>query len=133
MSDFVSVIVKLKQLPDPFTHDDILEQLRLSAILCQETFGKGGNPYATIIEDYIGATNSPESGPFVRCKIDKTFGQALEYIESIGGNPLIGIVKVEWYGQEMFQTGIDDDGNPVNLGVIGSLPMYHEPIIEEEV
>lgn len=83
------------------------------------TFGKGGNPDAPIVEEHLGFVNTPLTPDgYVRCLIDQSFGVALDYIESVGGSTTADLIHVEWEGQEMFQTGVDADGNPEYLGMI---------------
>lgn len=85
---------------------------------CLSVFGKGGNPDALIIEEFIGFVNSPIQNGYIRAMIDKSFGMALEYIQENGGSELVDLIKVEWEGQEMFQVGEDESGNPIHLGIV---------------
>jgi hypothetical protein len=39
---------------------------------------------------------------------------ALEYIEESGGNEIAELIRVEWLGQDVVDTGaVDDDGNQI--------------------
>ena len=97
----------------------------------QTTFGKGGNPDATIIEDYIGYTNTPLSNGYFRATFDPAYATAMEYIESIGGAETVQMILVEWDGQTEF---ITDPETGEQLGFHNHIPMAPkpEPIIEED-
>lgn len=88
------------------------------------TFGEGGNPEAPIPEEYLGFVNTPMTPEgYIRCSVKEAFGVALDYIKSIGGANTIELIKVEHEGQEMFQTGVDAEGDPEWLGMINGVPM----------
>jgi hypothetical protein len=100
-----------------------IEQVAQEAL---EVFGRGGNPTAEQIEGFLGYVNTPIQGDgYVRVLIGTEFGQALEYIHENYGSPNADLVRVEWLGQDivgeeeqLFQTSIDEEGNPVYLGRI---------------
>ena len=76
----------------------------------EQVFGEGGNPQATQVEEYIGLVNTPPVNGYVRVLIPEADAQTLE---AIGSSPNADLVRVEWNGQEEFDTG-----NGELLGVI---------------
>ena len=108
------------RIEDGFTEADAATEVKA-------TFGEGGNPLAPIAEEYLGFVNTPATSlGYVRVKVKKTFGAALDYIKSIGGAITIELLSVEWSGQEMYQVGLDAEGNPEWLGMINGVPMKSE-------
>jgi len=122
----ISCIGKVK-VPDDTTLIPVAQEILDTLLL-------GGNvdPDA-IIEERVGFVNTPISNGYFRTSFDPAYASALQWIKDNGGAETVDLISIEWEGQEMFQTGIDADGNPEYLGVIGSLPMKPEPIIEEEI
>lgn len=92
-----------------------------------EVFGKGGNPTAPIIEEYIGYVNTPVINGYCRAGFDSQFTTALQCIKEIDGADSCEIISVEVEGQEMYQVGtiIDQDGvdHPEYLGMIVGVDM----------
>ena len=90
-----------------------------------EVFGKGGNPDAPIIEEYVGYVNTPLCNGYVRAAFEPQFTGALQYIKEIDGADSCEIISVEVDGQEMYQVGtiIDQDGveQPDYLGMIAGV------------
>lgn len=91
------------------------------------TLGKGGNPDATVVEDFVGWTNSPTLGPCYRSSFDEAYAYALEYIRDNGGAETFEIIDIEWEGQKMFYYEVDPETGPEPLGMIGNCSVYHEP------
>lgn len=90
----------------------------------KSTLGLGGNPTPDIIiEERVGFVNTPISNGYFRTAFDPAYASALQWIKDNGGAETVDLISIEWEGQEMFQTGIDAEGNPEYLGLIGSLPM----------
>ena len=118
----ITVICKLK---DGFTIIDAAQEVKA-------TLGKGGNPDALVIEDYIGYTNCPTLGPYFRASFDEAYAVALQHIKDTGGATTCEIINIEWEGQKMFQTGVDADGNPEWLGMISNVGVYQEASAEVE-
>ena len=114
----ITVICKLK---DGFTVVDAAQEVKA-------TLGKGGNPDALIIEDYIGYTNCPTCNGYFRASFDPAYAAALQYIKDNGGAQTVELIDIEWEGQKMFQTGVDADGNPEWLGMISNCSVYQEPV-----
>lgn len=87
-----------------------------------ELLGKGGNPAAPIIEEYVGFVNTPICNGYFRTSFDPAYATALQWIKDNGGAETVELISIEWDGQEMFQTGviIDQDGleQPDYLGMI---------------
>lgn len=97
----------------------------------KSTLGLGGNPNPNIIiEERIGFVNTPISNGYFRTSFDPAYATALQWIKDNGGAETVELISIEWEGQEMFQTGVDADGNPEWLGLIGSLPMKQIEEIE---
>lgn len=119
----ISCIAKIKDVEDT-TLIPVAEEI-------QSTLGAGGNadPEA-IIEERVGFVNTPISNWYFRTSFDPAYATALQWIKDNGGAETVELISIEWDGQEMFQTGIDADGNPEWLGLIGGLPMKQ---IEEEI
>ena len=114
----ITVICKLK---DGFTIYDAAQEVK-------DTLGKGGNPNAQVIEDYVGYTNCPTIGPYFRASFEEAYATALEYIQSIDGAETCEIIDIEWDGQKMFYYEIDPEVGPEPLGMISNCPIYHEPM-----
>lgn len=113
----ITVICKLK---DGFTIADAATEVKA-------TLGKGGNPEAQVIEDYIGWTNSPTLGPYLRASFDEAYATALEYIKDTGGATTCDIIDIEWEGQKMFYHELDLEP----LGMIANCTIYQEPVEAE--
>lgn len=114
----ITVICKLK---DGFTIVDAAKEVK-------DTLGKGGNPDATVIEDYVGYTNVLTLGPYFRASFDEAYAVALEYLQSIDGAETCEIIDIEWEGQRMFYHEIDPEVGLEPLGMIGNCPIYQEPV-----
>lgn len=133
----ITCVVKLKDRP-------IVEQLEGSTPLSpwytlteaaaevKSTLGKGGNPDAQVIEDYIGHTNCPTLGPYFRASFDEAYAVALQYIKDTGGAETCEIISVEWEGQKMFYVEVDPAIGPEPLGMISNCTVYQEPVEAEE-
>lgn len=107
----ITVICKLK---DGFTIADTAKEVKA-------TLGKGGNPDAQVVEDFIGYTNCPTLGPYFRASFDEAYAAALEYLQSIDGATTCEIIDIEWEGQKMFYHDLEP------LGMISNCAIYHEP------
>jgi hypothetical protein len=94
MTNTVEAIIKFKP---PYDTDTTLGFIAL-ATFAKETFGEGGNPEASQVEDYLGYVNTPPLKGYVRTRIGKAYGVALEYIEEQGGSPVAELIRVEWPG-----------------------------------
>lgn len=109
--DKLTVICKLKE---GHTISD-------AAMEVWQLLGKGGNPNAPIIEEYVGFVNTPISNGYFRSQFDAEHLPYLEGIQEIDASDAVEIIKIEYDGQEMFQTGthIDQDGTeqPEYLGM----------------
>lgn len=116
MSGLITTICKLK---DGYT-------IRDNAIEVLETLGKGGNPDAQVIEDFIGYTNCPTLGSYFRASFDEAYATALQYIKDTGGAETCEIIEIEWYGQKMLYTEVDPAVGPEPLGMISNCRVYEE-------
>lgn len=114
----ITVICKLK---DGFTIADAATEVKA-------TLGKGGNPDALVIEDYIGWTNSPTLGPYFRASFDEAYAVALQYIKDTGGAETCEVVDIEWDRQRMFYVEVDPAVGPEPLGMLASCAVYPEPV-----
>lgn len=110
----ITVICKLK---DGFTIVDAAAEVKT-------TLGKGGNPDAQVIEDFIGYTNCPTLGPYFRASFDEAYAVALQYIKDTSGAETCEIIDIEWDGQKMFY--VDVGAEP--LGMISNCAVYQEPV-----
>lgn len=119
----ISCIAKIKDVEDT-TLIPVAEEI-------QSTLGAGGNiDPGAIIEERVGFVNTPISNGYFRTSFDPAYATALQWIKDNGGAETVDLISIEWEGQEMFQTGIDADGNPEWLGLIGSLPVKQIEEIE---
>lgn len=110
MTDYVTAILKLKPPydADPSTAVDLLAQWS------NETYGEGGLPGDSVFENRLGFVNSTVSSAYLRTRIGKAYGLALEWVEAQGGSPIAELIRVEWRGQDMTDTGeVDADGNAI--------------------
>ena len=119
----ITVICKLK---DGFTIIDAAQEVKA-------TLGKGGNPDAQVIEDYIGYTNcqtlgNEETGVHYRASFDEAYAAALQYIKDTGGAETCDIIDIEWDGQKMFYVEVDPAVGPEPLGMISNCAVYQEPV-----
>ena len=110
----ITVICKLK---DGFTIVDAAAEVKT-------TLGKGGNPDAQVIEDFIGYTNCPTLGPYFCASFDEAYAVALQYIKDTSGAETCEIIDIEWDGQKMFY--VDVGAEP--LGMISNCAVYQEPV-----
>ena len=99
-------------------------------------FGKGGNPDATISEEYVGWVNTaPTPDGYFRAAFDEAYATACQYIADNGGAETVELIRIEWDGQEMFQVGeyLDQDGvlHPEYLAFIASCPMKQVEVVEK--
>ena len=115
----ITVICKLK---DGFTIIDAAREVKA-------TIGKGGNPDAQVIEDFIGYTNCPALGPYFRASFDEAYAVALQYIKDTSGAETCEIIDIEWDGQKMFY--VDLAVGPEPLGMISNCAVYQEPVEED--
>lgn len=118
----ITVICKLKE---GYTIADAAAEVKA-------TLGKGGNPDALVIEDFIGYTNCPTLGPYFRASFDEAYAVALQYIKDTGGAETCEIIDIEWEGQKMFLIEVDPAAGPEPLGVISNCAVYQEPVEVEE-
>lgn len=118
----ITVICKLKE---GFTIADAAQEVKTA-------LGKGGNPDAQVIEDYIGWTNTPQLGQYFRASFDEAYAAALEYLQCIDGATTCEIIDIEWDGQKMFYYELDPEVGPEPLGMISNCAIYHEPVEVEE-
>lgn len=133
----ITCIGKLKDRPiiegsedsEPLSPQYTLAEVAAEA---KETLGKGGNPGASIIEEFVGYTNCPTCNNYFRASFDPAYAAALQYIKDNGGAQTVELIAIEWDGQKMFQTGVDADGNPEWLGMISNVGVYHEASAEVE-
>lgn len=109
MTDYITSIEKLKP-PYDETPEDAVDLL---AEFVNETYGEGGLPGDPVFENRLGYVNTPVSHGYIRTRIGKAYGMALEYVEAQGGSPIAELIRVEWQGQDMVQTGTDADGNAI--------------------
>ena len=116
-----SVIEGSEDLSPQYTLAEVAEEVK-------KTLGKGGNPSASIIEEFVGYTNCPISNGYFRAVFDPAYAAALQYIRDNGGAQTVELIDIEWEGQKMFQTGVDADGNPEWLGMISNCSVYQEPV-----
>lgn len=98
-------------------------------------FGIGGNPYAPILEEYVGWVNTaPTSAGYFRAAFDEAYAAACQYIADNGGAETVELIKIELDGQEMFQVGeyLDQDGvlQPEYLAFIAGCPMKQVEVVE---
>ena len=117
----ITVICKLK---DGFTIVDAAAEV-------EATLGKGGNPDAQVIEDFVGYTNCPTLGPYFRASFDSAYAAALQYIKDTGGAETCEIIDIGWDGQEMFYGEVDPTVGAEPLGMISNCAVYQEPVEEE--
>lgn len=118
----ITVICKLK---DGFTIVDAAAEVLTD-------LGKGGNPDAQVIEDFIGYTNCPTLGPYYRASFDESYAVALQYIKDTGGAETCDIIDIEWDGQKMFYVEVDPAVGPEPLGMISNCAVYQVPVEVEE-
>ena len=117
----ITVICKLK---DSHTIADAAQEVK-------DTLGKGGNPDAQVIEDFVGYTNCPTLGLYFRASFDEAYATALQYIKDTDGAETCEIVDIEWDGQKMFLIEGDPDAGPEPLGMISNCAVYQEPVEAE--
>ena len=122
----ITVICKLK---DGFTIVDAAQEVK-------STLGKGGNPDAQVIEDFVGYTNCPTLTDqfgiqYYRASFDPAYAVALQYIKDTGGAETCEIVEIEWDGQKMFFVEVDPAVSLEPLGMISNCAVYQEPVEEE--
>lgn len=106
-----------------------------------DTFGQGGRPEFTREEEAFSLCNTPVQNGYVRVIVAPHIAQALEYMR---GKKMTGghadLVRIEWHGQDVVETGVDEEGNPTyeqqlfqvgeedvldeNNKVIGKRPVY---------
>jgi hypothetical protein len=110
MTDYVTAILLLKPPygEDPATAVDLL------AAWSNSVYGEGGLPGDSVFENRLGVANSRVYNSYIRTRIGTAYGVALEYVEAQGGSEIAELVRVEWYGQDMVDTGeVDEDGNAI--------------------
>lgn len=117
----ITVICRLK---DGYSIADAAQEVK-------DTLGKGGNPDAQVIEDFVGYTNCPTLGPYFRASFDPAYAAALEYLKEIDGSETCEVVDVEWEGQKMFYHEINPEIGPEPLGMISNCTIFSEEIINE--
>lgn len=124
----ITCIGKLKDRPvieqseDSEPLEPLSPQYTLAEVAAEvkETLGKGGNPGASIIEEFIGYTNCPALGPYFRASFDEAYAAALQYIKDNGGAQTCEIIEIEWDGQKMFYVEVDPTVGPEPLGMISN-------------
>ena len=116
-------IIEVSEASEPLSPQYTLAEV---AEEVKKTLGKGGNPSASIIEEFVGYTNCPISNGYFRAVFDPAYAAALQYIRDNGGAQTVELIDIEWEGQKMFQTGVDADGNPEWLGMISNVGVYQE-------
>ena len=115
----VDAILRLKS-------PDVIPTLTALAQFSLDAFGAGGNPEATKEEDFLGWIATPVMGGHTRVRLSIVYGQALEMMESSGGNPLAELMLVLWptdaegeqivYEPFMVEVQSEDiDGNPITV------------------
>lgn len=113
MADKVTAIL---HLTPPYDADPDAAMREL-AQFSLDTFGEGGRPDETSFENRCGYANTPippEANGYMRVLIGKAYGVALEYIEANYENPIADLIRVEWNGQDMVDSGeVDEEGNPI--------------------
>ena len=129
----ITCIGKLKDrsvIEDSEDSEPLSPQYTLAEVAAdvKATLGKGGNPDALVIEDYIGYTNCPALGPFFRASFDEAYSTALQYIKDTGGAETCEIIDIEWEGQKMFYAEVDPEVGPEPLGMISNCTVYQEPV-----
>ena len=107
-----------------------------------EVLGEGGNPQATIPEEYVGFVNTPIQDGWIRATFDEKYIPYLLGIKEIDGVDSAEIVDVEMNGQKDYIINVVpeltlEDGTIIPprdemLGYISGIPFYTEPIIEKD-
>lgn len=82
-----------------------------------EVFGKGGNPEAEQVENFVGWVNSPVIGGYFRVLFDEEYITALRYIKEIDAADSVEVISVEVDGQEDLFIGEE------LLGKIAGIPI----------
>lgn len=85
----VDIILQIKAPYD----QDVPAAMSALAEQAVALFGKGGNPGAQRVEEYLGYVNTPPVAGLVRVRIDDVFAGALE---QMGENDVVRLVRVEW-------------------------------------
>ncbi len=81
---------------------------------CLAMLGEGAHVSYDKIENVFALNNTPISHGYVRVLCAEHIATALQYLKDAGvESDNVEIVRVEWAGQDMVQTGVDGDGNPV--------------------
>lgn len=85
-----------------------------------EVFGKGGNPDAPIIEEYVGYVNTPLCNGYVRAAFEPEYVHTLTCIKEIDAAESAEIIRIETDGQTEY---VVDEATGELLGYIAGLPM----------
>lgn len=82
-----------------------------------EVFGKGGNPEAEQVEDFVGWVNSPVIEGYFRALFAEEYITALQYIKEIDAADSVEVIAVETDGQDDLLIGEE------LLGKIAGIPI----------
>ena len=129
----ITCIGKLKDRPiieDSEDSEPLSPQYTLAEVAAEvkETLGKGGNPGASIIEEFVGYTNCPTCNGYFRASFDPASAAALQYTKDNGGAQTVELIDIEWDGQKMFYVEVDPAVGPEPLGMISNCAVYQEPV-----
>jgi hypothetical protein len=105
----------------------ILTTLDEAIAECLALLGEGANPDYTVQEEAFKRYNTPVVNGYCRVVCDEHIATALQYFIDAGiTSEHVQVIKVEWLGQDriietqLFQTGEDEEGNPIYLGRISA-------------
>jgi hypothetical protein len=77
---------------------------------CLDQLGEGANPDATQVEAFFALNNTPDAGGYCRVVVAEHIAIALQYMFDSGiESEHVEIIRVEWMGQDVVQTGIDPE------------------------
>ena len=100
---------------------------------CLATFGEGARPEFQFEEEAFALYGTPVQNGYVRVVVAEHIAVALQWMkDNAMTSENVEIIRVEWQGQDMieftddegntiyaeelFQTGVDEEGNPQYLG-----------------
>lgn len=109
-TEYITCIIRLKE---GFGMADVAHEV-------WEVFGKGGNPDAPIIEEYVGYVNTPLCNGYVRAAFDPEYVHTLTCIREIDAAESAEIIRIETDGQTEY---VVDEATGELLGYIAGLPM----------
>jgi hypothetical protein len=79
-----------------------------------DVLGEGGNPEAEQPEAFFSLNNTLQGGPYCRVIVAPHIAAALQYMLDAGvTSEHVEVIRIEWQGQDMVQTGVDEYGNPI--------------------